>query len=244
MKINVSLFFRNWKMVQTCARIHHCSLHWRHNGHDSVSNHQLDDCLLNRLFRRRSKKISKLRVTGLCGGNSPETGEFRAQMASNAENISIWWRHHVSTCFYTRVSVMWITECRLCTKFIRLFHGFFVELQVYLDSIWASIHIIRIKPVIYAWKGWIDLIELFYVCVLCACIYASMYICIYDILKTHDFQYTHYPCTSSAQGQIHSIDDKSIFPILSVVNEEKYFFRTTAISRPRVCSIRTTGLLV
>ena len=51
--------------------------------------------LLNRLFRLRSKKTSKLRVTGLCAGNSPETGEFPAQMASNAENVSIWWRHHV-----------------------------------------------------------------------------------------------------------------------------------------------------
>ena len=28
-------------------------------------------------------------------GNSPGTGEFPAQMASNAENVSIWWRHHV-----------------------------------------------------------------------------------------------------------------------------------------------------
>ena len=73
------------------------SLHWRHNGHDSVSNHQLHDCLLNRLFRRRSKKISKLRVTGLCAGNSPETGEFPAQIASNADNVSIWWRHHVNS---------------------------------------------------------------------------------------------------------------------------------------------------
>ena len=71
------------------------SLRWRHNGCDSVSNHQPHDCLLNRLFRRRSKKTSKLRVTGLCAGNSPETGEFPAQMASDAENVSIWWRHHV-----------------------------------------------------------------------------------------------------------------------------------------------------
>ena len=47
------------------------SLHWRHNGHDGVSNHQPHDCLLNRLFRRRSKKASKPRVTGLCVGNSP-----------------------------------------------------------------------------------------------------------------------------------------------------------------------------
>ena len=47
------------------------SLWWRHNDHDSVSNHQPHECLLNRLFRRRSKKTSKLRVTGLCAGNSP-----------------------------------------------------------------------------------------------------------------------------------------------------------------------------
>ena len=72
------------------------SLRWRHNERDSVSNHHPHDCLLSRLFRRRSKKTSKLRVTGLCAGNSPETGEFPAQMASNSENVSIWWRHHVS----------------------------------------------------------------------------------------------------------------------------------------------------
>ena len=80
----------NWNV----HRIYQETLHWRHNGRDSVSNHQSHDWLLNRLFRRRSKKTSKLRVTGLCVGNSPGTGEFRAQMASNAENISIWWRHH------------------------------------------------------------------------------------------------------------------------------------------------------
>ena len=72
-----------------------CSLRWRRNGHGSVSNHQPRHCLLNHLFGCRSKKTSKLRVTGLCAGNSPGTGEFPAQMASNAENVSIWWRHHV-----------------------------------------------------------------------------------------------------------------------------------------------------
>ena len=54
-------------------------LRWRHNWRDSVSNHQPHDCLLMRLFRRRSKKTSKLRVTGLCAVNSLETGEFPAQ---------------------------------------------------------------------------------------------------------------------------------------------------------------------
>ena len=48
------------------------------------------DYLLNRLFRRRSKKVSKLRATGLFEGNSPVTGE----RTSSAENVSIWWRHH------------------------------------------------------------------------------------------------------------------------------------------------------
>ena len=69
------------------------TLRWRHNERDSVSNHQPHDFLLNRLFRRKSKKISKICVTGLCEGNSPGTGEFPAQMASYAENVSIWWRH-------------------------------------------------------------------------------------------------------------------------------------------------------
>ena len=78
------------------------TLLWRHNGQGGVSNHQPHDCLLNRLFRCRSKKTSKLRVTGLCAGNSPGTGEFPAQMASNAENVSIWWRHHEHSTFRRR----------------------------------------------------------------------------------------------------------------------------------------------
>ena len=78
------------KVAETCV----VALEWRHNGLDSVSYHQPHHCLLSRLFGRRSKKISKLRVTGLCVGNSPGTGEIPAQMASYAENVSTWWRHH------------------------------------------------------------------------------------------------------------------------------------------------------
>ena len=55
-----------------------CPLQWRHKERDGVSNHKLPDCLLNCLFRRRSKKTPKLRVPGLCAGNSPVTGEFSA----------------------------------------------------------------------------------------------------------------------------------------------------------------------
>ena len=57
------------------------TLQWCHNEWDGISNHQPHDCLLNCLCR--SKKISKLCVTGLCVGNSPVTGEFPTQRASN-----------------------------------------------------------------------------------------------------------------------------------------------------------------
>ena len=73
-------------------------LQWHHNGRNDVSNHRRLDCLVNRLFRHRSKKTSNLRVTGLCEGNPPVTGGFNAQRASNTENVSIWWRHQVVEC--------------------------------------------------------------------------------------------------------------------------------------------------
>ena len=99
-------------------------LQWRHNGRDSVSNHQPYHYLLNRLFRCRSKKTTKLRVTCPCAGTSPGTGEFPAQMASNADfvpfddvimhlfrlwptskkmNHSIWWRHHAIISFMAHI---------------------------------------------------------------------------------------------------------------------------------------------
>ena len=53
-----------------------------------------------------SKKTSKLRVTGLCEGNLPVTGDFPAQRVSNAENVSIWWRHHaISDVIWMQISV-------------------------------------------------------------------------------------------------------------------------------------------
>ena len=76
------------------------TLQWRHIGRDGVSNHQPYDCLRSRLFGCRSKKTSKPRVTGLCAGNFPGTDDFPAQMASNAESVSIWWRHHDQQTWY------------------------------------------------------------------------------------------------------------------------------------------------
>ena len=65
-----------WEIVDVhvCRSIPHphcaVSLQLRHDGRDSVWNHQPYDCSLIRLFIRRSKKTSKLRVIGLCEGNS------------------------------------------------------------------------------------------------------------------------------------------------------------------------------
>ena len=103
------------RTVSTSAR----SLPWRHNGCGSVSNHQPHDCLLSRLFRRRSKKTSKLRVTGLCAGSSPGTGEFPhkwpvtrkifpfddvIKLCVAFELIRAWWR--IPTSGYHQLSSM------------------------------------------------------------------------------------------------------------------------------------------
>ena len=98
------------------------TLRWRHNGLDGVSNHQPHGCLLNRLFRRGSKKTSKLCAAGLCVGNSPATGEFPAQMASDAENVSIWWRHHEPIlCRFDSVvicTLLWKMDHHVVQKYI------------------------------------------------------------------------------------------------------------------------------
>ena len=96
------------------------SLQWRHNEGDGVSSHRRLHCLLNCGFRRRSKKNSKLRVTGLCAGNSPVTGEFPAQKASNAENVSIWWRHHVLKKMEKHKSHTHHDICSYCNEKIRV----------------------------------------------------------------------------------------------------------------------------
>ena len=84
-------------------------LQWRYNERDGLSNHQPHDCFYSTVYsRRRSKKTSKLCVTGLCEGNSPVTGEFPTQRTSNAENVSIWWRHHPA-CFWLFQGQRWFT---------------------------------------------------------------------------------------------------------------------------------------
>ena len=116
------------------------TLQWRHNERDAVPNHQPHDCILKRLFRRRSKKTSKFRVTGLCAGNSPVTGEFPAQRASDAETVTIWWRHHekLSLCRESCDGNQWPrTSSNKLTKFLS---GGSIATHLYYHNIWYFIY--------------------------------------------------------------------------------------------------------
>ena len=84
---NIEIYHPRWNVTMT--------LKWRHNERDCFPNLGHLDCLFNHLFLRRSKKTSKLRLTGFCDGNSPVTGEFSVRRASNAEKVSIWWRFFI-----------------------------------------------------------------------------------------------------------------------------------------------------
>ena len=62
------------------------------------------------------RKHQKLRVTGLCTGNSPGIGEFPAQMASHTENVSIWWRRHVNIIFNEKFWISMRNSRKLVSK--------------------------------------------------------------------------------------------------------------------------------
>ena len=70
-------------------------LQWRHNECHCFLNHRHLDCLLSRLLRRTSKKILKIRVTGLFEGNPPVTGAFPSQRASS---VNIFFQLMTSSC--------------------------------------------------------------------------------------------------------------------------------------------------
>ena len=57
-----------------------------------------------------SREASNLRVTGLCAGDSPATGEFPAQPASNAVNVSISWRYHDKKKSFSRIVMTYVEE--------------------------------------------------------------------------------------------------------------------------------------
>ena len=118
------------------------ALQWRNNGCDGVSNHQPYDKLLNYLIRRGSKKTSKVRVTGLCAGNSQVTGEFPAQMASNAENVSIWWRHYfISFKEKTKIPFLVLKKWNALKKLhMHLWHVSIAHIGIYVSA-WHTVKV-------------------------------------------------------------------------------------------------------
>ena len=84
----------------------------------------------------------------LCAGNSPLTGEFPAQMASNAENVSIWWCHYAKAnsealvyCTSLRWSRRWTVQ--KVSYFPRLNFDFAAQFSLYhslshFNSLWPG----------------------------------------------------------------------------------------------------------
>ena len=67
-------------------------LQWRNNEFSGITNVSIFySTVCSGADQRKHQKVC---VTGLCEGNSPVTGEFPTQRASNVENVSIWWLHH------------------------------------------------------------------------------------------------------------------------------------------------------
>ena len=123
-----------WEISEDCTN----TLQWRHSEHDSVSNHRRLDCLIIRLFNLRSKKTLKFFVTGLCGVNPRVTDGVQSQGASNAENNSIWWRHHERVLYGINgiVSLM-----------------FFLNLSPILKGIKLNLWKILVQGISFRWKA-------------------------------------------------------------------------------------------
>ena len=108
-----------WSCTAILLAEYYSPLRWRHNDHDGVSNHQPHGCLLKRLFRRKSKKTSKLRVTGLCVGkspgpvNSPHKGPVTRKMFP-FDDVIMRWQPHSELCLYC-----WGYELLFATKRLR-----------------------------------------------------------------------------------------------------------------------------
>ena len=86
----------------------HFQLQWRHNERDGVSNHQHHDSLLNSSLGRRSKKASKLRVTGFCEGNSPYKWPITRNMFLFDDVIMVkgkWFKVSAGCCFQNEIAL-------------------------------------------------------------------------------------------------------------------------------------------
>ena len=163
------------EFVHTLKHANRCMgydpLPWRHNEHDGVSNHRHLHCLFSCWFRRRSKKTSKLRVTGLCASNPLVTGEFPAQMAIKVENVSIWWYHHAYhwTCKMLRFRIDW--NERMPKEHVLFVLVFMYKIK-YTSGIWSQYIKFSIWYTSGIWSQYIKF-SILYIskfCIKCSCL--------------------------------------------------------------------------
>ena len=121
---------------------------------------EISYCGKTKRFIQALIKKSKLRVTGLCEGNSPVTGEFPAQRASNTENASISWRHHGYLIQHIRSSSCGFTSYKLNTnqpnKQTKQREGISTQLPPYTTEVCVSCYKINSQQAVspHIWCNW------------------------------------------------------------------------------------------
>ena len=125
-------------------------LQWRHNERDGVSNHRRLDCLLNRLFRWRSKKTSKLRATGLCEGNSLVTGEFPAKGQLRGKCFHLMASSCAMMLEYAASAPVQLTKLPRAWPCKCIYR--FPQLSIFFQSIRRVAHSIRRKSEMLSWN--------------------------------------------------------------------------------------------
>ena len=96
---------------------HHWSLQWRHNGHDSVSNHQTYHCLLNRLFSADQRKYQNSASLAFVRGihrrpvNSPHKWPVTRKMFP-FDDVIMFWKWHL-TCLAPLFEPMLLASCHV-----------------------------------------------------------------------------------------------------------------------------------
>ena len=120
---------------------HIMTLQWHNNGHNGVSNHQQLDSLSNYLLWPTSKKHQGSVLLALWEGNSPVTGEFPTQRASNAEKASIWWRHHKMG--HIETSVRLLNKLQILGFFIGMERNIMLNYNIYPHVVWVILAVLR-----------------------------------------------------------------------------------------------------
>ena len=92
--IKTAIFTKLFKLKPSHSHARLNTLQWRHNLSDGVSNHIVSIVYSTVCLDSDQRNHQGSATLAICEGNSPVTGEFPLQRASNVENASIWWRHH------------------------------------------------------------------------------------------------------------------------------------------------------